>query len=153
MSAATPAAGPAVDHMAVRDEWVQAVEQLVTEVEGWCQARDWPTRRIPKKIDEPPLGEYAVPALLFQVELQKFMLEPVARYTAKSDGVIDFYRLPGYADSARVLRRNGRWEYLATVTPSRLDPGFVPDEVNGDVGLVPGQFTEREFDTLVKWFA
>lgn len=40
MSAATPAAEPTADHQAVRDEWVRAVEQLVTEVEGWCKARD-----------------------------------------------------------------------------------------------------------------
>lgn len=103
--------------------------------------------------DEPALGRYLAPSLLFHVEFQKLLLDPVARYAIGCDEVIDLYRLPGYADSARVLRRNGRWEYLATVTPSRLDPGFVPDEVNGDVALVPGRFTEGEYDTLVKWFA
>lgn len=152
-SVLNPPAVPATDTEAVRDEWVRAVEQLVAEVEGWCKVRDWPTRRIPKRITEPPLGEYTVPALLIQIDLLKLMLEPVARYTAKSEGVVDLYRLPEYADSARVLRRNGDWEYLAVVTPSKFDPDAPPTGPDGDVGVTGGRFTEGEFETLVKLVA
>jgi hypothetical protein len=100
---------PIPDWEQVRDEWVRAVEQLVGDVESWCKANDWPTRRIDKRLDESKIGEYVVPALLIQVDLVKLMLEPAARFAGGSEGVCDLYRMPQYDDVALVRRQGGRW--------------------------------------------
>lgn len=134
---------PVPDWEQVRDEWVQAVEQLVAEVESWCKARDWPTRRVEKRLEESRIGEYYAPALVIQVDLVKLMLEPIARFTSGGDGVVDLYRMPEYADTASLFRRDGKWFFLATVTN---DTAELPDEA---VGLMPGWFSESAFMDLV----
>jgi hypothetical protein len=149
MSVLNPPADPAADNAAVRDEWVRAVDQLVTQVEGWCKARDWPTRRIPKRINEPPLGEYEVPALVFQVDFLKLMLEPDARFAAGCRGVASLYRMPEYSDVARVLRGPAGWEYLADVPPGRLPPGHPPADPGRVLVEVRRPFDEAAFLYLV----
>jgi hypothetical protein len=101
---------PIADWEKVRDEWVRAVEQLIADVEGWCKANDWPTRRIEKHIEESKIGEYVVPALVIQVDLVKLMLEPGARFVSGADGVCDLYRMPQYDDVAVVRWCDGNWQ-------------------------------------------
>jgi hypothetical protein len=96
----------------VRDEWVRDVNALVEQVEAWCRAKDWPTRRIDKRIQESKIGEYVVPALLFQVDLLKLMFEPGARFAGGCDGVVDVYEMPGYDYPLRIVRINGCWVAL-----------------------------------------
>lgn len=144
-----PPTKPVENWEAVRDAWVQTVNQLVTDVEGWCRARDWPTRRIEKKINDRSLGEYVVPALLIQVDLVKLLLEPVARFAPGSDGVVDLYRMPEYDDVASIYHRNGAWWVHYIVTG-----GEVPLESRqGDANVAAEQliqpFTKKEFARLV----
>ncbi|MFO0825546.1 MAG: hypothetical protein U0792_20900 [Gemmataceae bacterium] len=137
----------------VRDEWIRAVNDLVGNVERWCRARDWPTRRIEKRMEDRKLGEYIVPALVIQVDLVKLMLEPVARFVPGAEGVVDLYRMPQFADVASIFYRGGRWEYLATVTEMELPPDQRHNEPDSDVVGIPGQFTETEFQGLIKLLA
>lgn len=134
----------------VRDEWVRAVEQLVRDVEGWCREKDWPTRRIDKRLEDTRIGEYHAPALLMQVDLIKLMLEPIARFTPGSDGVVDLYRMPQYDDVASIFRRDGRWVYVATVTEEKLPPESRPNQPNSDVATMTDRFTRERFHELVK---
>jgi hypothetical protein len=134
----------------VRDEWVRAVEQLVTEVEGWCRENQWPTRRIDKRLEESRIGEYVVPALLIQVDLVKLMLEPVARFVPGGEGVIDLYRMPQYDDVASIFRRAGSWVYVATVTVDQLPPESRPNQPDSDVAGMTGPFAREAFNELVK---
>lgn len=134
---------PVPDWEAVRDEWVQAVEHLVTDVESWCKTRDWPTRRVAKRMEDSRIGEYQAPALVIQADLVKLMLEPIARFTPGGDGVVDLYRMPEYADTASLFRRQGKWFYLATVGN---DAAQTPDEA---VGVSPGWLDETAFASLV----
>src|SRR5438105_1409704 len=113
---------PVENWQQVRDEWVRAVEELVSNVEAWCKARDWPTRRIEKRMEESRIGEYVAPALLIQADLVKLMLEPAARFASGSEGVLDLYRMPQYDDTASILRRDGEWVYVATITEDKLPP-------------------------------
>lgn len=130
---------PIADWENVRDEWVRAAERLVAEVESWCKAKDWPTRRIEKHIEESNIGEYVVPALVLQVDLVKLMLEPSARFVTGADGLADLYRMPQYDDVAVVLLRDGAWQL-------RYD---VFDEKSGNsVKVEP--FTAEAFGNLVK---
>lgn len=100
---------PVADQQAARDEWVGAVESLVRDIEGWCRAKDWPTRRIPKRITEPDIGEYVVPALLVQVDLARMMVEPVAARVGEEEGLIDLYLMPAYDDIARLFLTADGW--------------------------------------------
>lgn len=113
---------PIADWEAVRDEWVRAVEQLVSEVEGWCRANDWPTRRIEKHVEEHPIGEYIVPALIFQVDLAKLMLEPGARFVTGCEGIFDLYRMPQYDDVAVVRWQGGEWLLRYDLPPDAPPP-------------------------------
>lgn len=141
---------PIPDWENVRDEWVRAVEQLVTDVEGWCQANDWPTRRIDKILEESKIGEYVVPALLIQVDLVKLMLEPAARFASGSDGVLDLYQMPAYADSARIFRRGGKWYYFATITDEKLPPESRPFQPDSDVVGMTSEFNQANFTELIR---
>jgi hypothetical protein len=129
---------PVPDWEAVRDEWVRAVDQLVADVESWCKANDWPTRRIDKRLEESKIGEYVVPALLIQVDLVKLMLEPGARFVAGADGRADLYTMPEYDDVAVLFRENGGW---------RMRVQLGSDERDG----IP--FTRDTFQDVIGTFA
>jgi hypothetical protein len=141
---------PVPDWEKVRDEWVRAVEQLVADVESWCKANDWPTRRIEKRLEDTRIGEYYAPALVIQVDLVKLMLEPVARFTPNSDGVVDLYRMPEYADTASLFRRGGKWEFFATLTDDKLPPDSRPIQPDSDVVGMTGTFDRVTFTDLVR---
>jgi hypothetical protein len=130
---------PIPDWEAVRDEWVRTVEALVTAVERWCKANDWPTRRIDKRIEESKIGEYVVPALLIQADLVKLMLEPAARFVTGAEGIFDLYRMPQYDDVASVRRSDG-WQLRYTVTDG--PSATAEDRVE--------PFTAETFQTFVK---
>jgi hypothetical protein len=140
---------PNADWENVRDEWAHAVEQLVTKVEGWCKAHDWPTRRIEKQIDDPQIGEYVVPALLMQVDLTKLLLEPVTRFVHKWEGVIDLYRMPQYDDIASIFRRGNHWYYFSDITIDKLPESQRPADPFSDVAQMKHFFTEESFAELV----
>ncbi len=141
---------PVPDWEKVRDEWVRAVEQLVADVEAWCKANDWPTRRIEKRLEDSRIGEYYAPALVIQVDLVKLMLEPVARYTPGSDGVVDLYLMPAYADAASIFRRGSRWEFFAVITADKLPEDERPFQPDSDVVGMPGVFDKASFTDLVQ---
>lgn len=113
---------PIPDWEQVRDEWVRAVEQLVSEVESWCKANEWPTRRIDKRIEESKIGEYVVSGLLIQVDFVKLMLEPGARFVAGACGVVDLYVMPQYDDVASITLRDGVWYVRYRVTGDAISP-------------------------------
>lgn len=105
-----PSERPDVDGRAW-DGWARAVEQLVAEVEGWCEDRDWPTRRVPKRVDEPHSG-YGVPFLLFQVDLLKLMLDPAGWHPA-DPVTFRLLKLPEWDDVAIVRSEPAGWEFVA----------------------------------------
>jgi len=93
----------------IRADWIAAVTDLVAQVEGWCKEEDWPTRRAIKTLDEPPIGKYGVPMLLIQNLDVRLLLEPVSRFVAGGDGLVDLYRMPAYDDIASIFWRRGKW--------------------------------------------
>jgi hypothetical protein len=124
---------------------------LVSEVEGWCKAKDWPTRRIEKHIEESKIGEYVVPALLIQVDLVKLMLEPAARFVTGADGVVDLYLMPQYDDMASITRRNGVWQIRYTVTGDAVSPDLrsANPRIFAEDKIEP--FTAETLSRVVKW--
>lgn len=134
----------------VRDEWIQAVEQLVSKVESWCREKEWPTRRIDKRLEDTRIGEYVVPALLLQVDLVKLLLEPIARYAPGSDGVVDLYRMPEYDDVATIYRRNDAWEVHYRVAGDAIPPDLRQSDPSILVAEMIQPFTIQEFAKIVK---
>ena len=122
----------------IRDDWVRTVERLVADVESWCRARDWPTRRIEKRIEEKRLGEYAVPALVFQVTFVKLMLEPIARFVSEALGLVDLYVMPQYDNVASLFLRADGWHIHYTVTGDKIPP----DVRQADPSLLAADVTE-----------
>lgn len=133
----------------VRDDWVGAVEELAKTVEGWCQARGWPTRRIDKRMTEAKLGEYVVPALLIQVDLTKLMLEPVARFVPGADGVVDLYLMPEYDDTASIYRRGGEWQIHYAVVGDAIPPESRTTDPDVLASSQIKSFTAEEFTKVV----
>jgi hypothetical protein len=116
---------PEVNNVAVRDEWIAAVNELVTRVEGWCKELDWATRRSPKRIKDKALGTFDVPMLLMQQWDAKLLLSPINRFVGgEADGRVDLYTMPEYDDVAVLIRRNGDWQMRVQLGKDERD--FVP---------------------------
>jgi hypothetical protein len=88
-----------------RDEWVQAIESLVSEVERWAAARGWQAVRESQEFREEGLGAYTAPVLTIQAPRAKMVLEPAGRFAADSDGRVDLYDWPSL--NRLLLKRKG----------------------------------------------
>jgi hypothetical protein len=111
---------PIADWEKVRNEWVNRITALVGQVENWAQEFGWSTRRIDKRLEDSQVGTYKAPALLFQKETTRVLLEPIARSAPGADGVVDLYLMPAYDDVASLYFSGGGWQlhYLFPGTPA-----------------------------------
>lgn len=91
-----------------RDEWIAAVEQVISDAEAWATEQHWFVHRGPKTITERPVGSYEVPTLLIQAHAGRFALEPYGCDVIGALGVIDFSVYPSY-DSVAIVRTNSGW--------------------------------------------
>jgi hypothetical protein len=101
---------PVEDGEAQRDEWVAAVEQIVSDAEAWATEQHWFVHRGPKTITESRLGAYEVPALLIQAPAGRFVLDPIARYVIGALGKVEFCVFPSY-DYVMILRTDAGWQF------------------------------------------
>lgn len=95
--------------IAKRRAWISHVEELVTQIELWAKDLQWSTRRIDKRMDDPHVGPYMVPALMLQQDLVQILLEPVSRLVPGGDGLVDLYLIPAYDDIASLFLRENGW--------------------------------------------
>ena len=109
MATTNTAKDPAVDPDRLRDEWLARLGMLVDSVETWARELDWSTRRIEKKMDDREIGKYPAPALLLQKEVNRALLDPIARSAPGVEGVVDFYLMPAWDDIARLFFHDGAW--------------------------------------------
>ncbi len=83
---------------ALRDEWLAALNRLVTDVTLWIsELPGWNVTREPdKEISEERLGVYAAPVLriLSNDPEAQLILEPMARMTRSGRGRVDLYAWP-----------------------------------------------------------
>lgn len=92
----------------VRDEWLTTLEQFFAEVEGWAKKQDWATLRTPKTLTETRLGSYTTSRLLVHSIEGRLVFDPMARFVAGGEGLIDWYVLPSY-DSSFLVREGKGW--------------------------------------------
>jgi hypothetical protein len=91
------------------EEWRNRLDDLVNAVAGWAKELGWATRRLEKTIKDSLLGTYKAPALRIQKDFGQVLLEPIARFTPGSQGVVDLYLMPAYDDVASIYYTNGEW--------------------------------------------
>ena len=84
--------------MALRDEWLTAIEKLNMDVSEWiAELPGWSVTHEPdKEIQEERLGAYTVPVLRILSDSPdgELVLEPMARMTRGGRGRVDFYAWP-----------------------------------------------------------
>jgi hypothetical protein len=95
----------------VRDEWVQAVEQLVDEAEAWASERQWFVHRDCKTITEDGVGSYEVPVLMMRAPAGRLILEPLSRFVGKATGLVDLSVFPSY-DRRSIVRTEKGWQFV-----------------------------------------
>ena len=101
--------GQSNDSTALRDEWLTRLAALMNLVKGWAEELDWSTRVISKKMKDSRLGSYEAPALIMQKETTRVLLDPVARFAPRTEGVVDLYLMPAYDDIASLYFVGGKW--------------------------------------------
>jgi hypothetical protein len=110
-----PEAGPedfdkdARHRVKLLQEWLKLLAGLMSKIRGWATELDWSTKELDKPLADSEIGSYRVPVLLMQQETIKVLLEPVARSSPGSAGVVDLYLLPGYDDIASLYYDANRW--------------------------------------------
>jgi|GEM_PF-768372 len=104
-------------------QWLGKLEHLIDSVRGWASDLGWSTRVIEKPTEDLEIGDYKVPALLMQEETTKALLEPVARSTPGSEGLVDLYLMPAYDDIASIYFEKNRWNvyYMVPGNPGISD--------------------------------
>jgi hypothetical protein len=117
----TPPRRPVEGEEARRDDWVAAVEQLVSDAEAWATERHWFVHRSPKTITEDDTGPYEVPTLLIQAPAGRFLLEPMGRYIigatgegryiVGATGEIELSIYPSY-ESVLIVRGDAGWHFV-----------------------------------------
>jgi hypothetical protein len=97
------------DRETLQQEWLRDLQCLTTQVRGWCDANGWAVHVTDKPITESKLGEYSAPTL--QVRAPNgtvIFVEPVARYVAGAEGLVDIYAWPSLL-RLLLMRQNGGW--------------------------------------------
>jgi hypothetical protein len=103
----------------LRDEWLSRLTDLVDFVKEWAEELGWSTRRIELPMEDSQIGAYRAPALIFQKEASRVMLEPIARSAPGAEGIVDLYLMPAYDDIASLYFCDRAWQlhYMFPGTP------------------------------------
>ena len=109
---------PAENGEAERDEWVAAVEQVISDAEAWATEQKWFVHRDRKTITEDPIGSYEVPVLMIRTPAGRLVLEPGARYVGGATGRIDLSAFPSY-EYVLIVRTDAGWHFV--INPPTLD--------------------------------
>jgi hypothetical protein len=119
MATAETQKGPVEDPEPLLARWSGQLDDLIRQVETWARELDWATRRIEKSMEDSKIGKYKAPALLIQKETVRVLLDPIARATPGSEGVVDLYLMPAYDDLASLYYYDGGWQlhYMAPGSP------------------------------------
>jgi hypothetical protein len=112
---------PAENGEAEREEWIAAVERVISDAEAWATEQHWFVHRSPKTITEDDIVPYEVPTLLIQAPAGRFILEPrgryiigatgEGRYIVGATGEIELSIYPSY-ESVLVVRNEVGWHFV-----------------------------------------
>lgn len=109
MSGRKSPSAPRADTEKLRMDWLARLSQLVDTIDAWAKELGWSTRRIEKRIEDSEIGPYVAPALVFQEDTSRILLEPIARSAPGTEGVVDLYLMPAWDDIATLYHYGGEW--------------------------------------------
>lgn len=107
------------ERVMARQKWLERLLKLVTTVKEWAEGQDWSTRIVDKKLEDDEVGNHKAPALLLQDGPVRLFLDPIARSTVGSQGVVDLYLMPAYDDVASLFFYNRKWNLRYTFKQDR----------------------------------
>ncbi len=110
MQVKTPLRGPIEGADVKRDEWVAAVDQIVTAAEAWAREQNWLVHRGSKTITEEGIGTYDVPMLMMRCPQGALILDPMYYDTVGASGLIDLCAFPSY-DFIFIIRTDKGWKF------------------------------------------
>ena len=97
------------DRATLQQEWLRDLQNLMTQVRGWCDAHGWAVHATDKPVTESKLGEYSAPTLQVRAPNGTVVyVEPVARDVAGAEGLVDIYAWPSLRRFS-LMRQNGGW--------------------------------------------
>jgi hypothetical protein len=111
MQVTSPPRSPVEGWNVKRDEWVAAVDRLVTEAEGWAREQNWLAHRGSKTITEDQLGTSDLPMLMMHCPQGGLILDPDGCDIVGASGRIDFRVFPSY-DSVLIIRGKAGWQFV-----------------------------------------
>jgi hypothetical protein len=92
-------------------DWLQSVERLVVQIEGWCDELQWSVRRRDKEVRERLLGSYTVPELAVRTPAGEVYVKPIALHVVGADGRVDLEAWPSL-NRVKLLRAEGGWRVV-----------------------------------------
>jgi hypothetical protein len=132
-----------------RQEWITAVERLLTQIKEWLGQAD--TQRIlmfdeaPIRIREQGLGTYEIPALTVGLGTREVRIKPVARYVLAPMRVIGM--MQGPRARGRVDMTNGLDRYMIFRTEMEPEDRWIITEENEPL---LEQFDRKSFESALK---
>ena len=104
-------AKPTADALAaeMREEWLEAVEKLLSQIQTWADQLGWPAARMePKEMMESAVGTYAVSDLRIRAPAGILTVDVVARNVVSAEGRVDLVAFPSL-HNMMLIRTAGRW--------------------------------------------
>lgn len=93
----------------MRQDWLQAVDQRIHEVQEWAHAAGWKVTRSVKDMIEASTGPYSVPTLEIDTGDGTVTFEPIGRDVIGATGRIDLSAWPSLYRVMLVRRQDGSW--------------------------------------------
>jgi hypothetical protein len=102
-----------------RRQWIERVEALINQVDGWATAQGWATARTTKNVTERLLGEYMIPLLRVRLPGGEVHVIPVGLHVIGADGRIDIEAFPTL-NRVKLIGRDKEWQiYTDSNVPLR----------------------------------
>jgi len=98
-----------VDWQARKNSWVNAVSQLLGEIETWAQTRGWDVLRETKRLDEELVGNYELQRLTVKHPGGRLYVDPIGTNILGAEGRVDLENYPTLNTLLLILEQ-GKWQ-------------------------------------------
>jgi hypothetical protein len=106
---------------AIREEWLNRLNVLISEVQSWCESKGCATRVISIATKGMDGRSYQAPALLIQDNALRMILQGIGEPNRLDEGTVDLYVMPTYDDIARIYSEGGKWHVYYALPAMRPD--------------------------------
>jgi len=92
----------------LQNRWVEAVRELVRQIQSWAKDKGWPAQQAEETITEDPLGTYSVPALVVEFPAGRLQVRPIGCNIIGAEGRVDLEAYPTL-NRIKLLRHDDGW--------------------------------------------